>query len=145
MSRKWIQSKYQQFKKKAQSQTQKSKVRVENKEGYQTLLSVIDRKVFDVEDATVTEQEFHLISNWALGEYNQSTLNSLSGKVIQDDPMLIVEVIESLPVYIEVNDYKAKYRVNLYHQTSEVDIQVLNPIKEPVLQYTSSAQPVITL
>jgi len=72
MSRKWIQIKYQQFNKKAKSQAQLSKVNgdkeeelLENKEAYQTLLSVIDRKVFDVEDESITEQEFHLISEWS--------------------------------------------------------------------------------
>lgn len=114
-------------------------------EGYTLLMDIIDRKVFDVEDDGVTSEEFGLLSDWMVNEYDKATVSSISGRVVKEDPVILVEVVERQPIYIEIHDYKVRYRVNLYPSTEEVTIQVLDTVKEKELGYNLKPQVIINL
>lgn len=110
-------------------------------EGYQLLMGIVDRKVFDVEDSKVTSEEFNRLTSWSYEEFKQTKKISISGRVIREDPIVIVEVVEEQPVFIEIQDYKVRYRVNLYHETQEVEIEVIDPIKDKELGYKVATKP----
>ena len=109
--------------------------------GYSLLMDIVDRKVFDVEDSKVTSEEFNRLTSWSYGEFKQTTKISISGRVIREDPIVIVEVVEEQPVFIEIQDYKVRYRVNLYHETQEVEIEVIEPIRDKELGYKVATKP----
>lgn len=110
-------------------------------EGYQLLMGIVDRKVFDVEDSKVTSDEFNRLTSWSYEEFKRTTKISISGRVIREDPLVIVEVVEDEPVFIEIQDYKVRYRVNLYHETQEVEIEVIEPIRDKELGYKVATKP----
>lgn len=113
--------------------------------GYSLLMDIVDRKVFDVEDSSVSSEEFEGLATWSYKEFKESTLTSISGRVIREDPLVIVEVVEDEPVFIEIHDYNVRYRVNLYHATQEVEIEVVEPVKDKELEYQVSTKPVYVL
>ena len=109
--------------------------KVESSKGYRLLMNIIDRRVFDVEDERVSEREFTVISDWIVGEYQKAVHTTISGRVIKAEPLLIAEVVGKEPVYVEVHDYGVKYRVNLYPETCDITIQVLEEVKAKKLAY----------
>lgn len=108
--------------------------------GYSLLMDIVDRKVFDVEDSSVSSEEFEELATWSYKEFKESTLTSISGRVIREDPLVIVEVVEDEPVFIEIHDYNVRYRVNLYHATQGVEIGVVEPVKDKELEYQVSTK-----
>lgn len=117
----------------------KLKVKEEIKEdkGYKTLMSVIDRKVFGVEDATITKGEFEELRGWIVREFKESPIEkrTLGGKVIKEKPLVIAEVIGEEPIFVEIEDFDVRYRVNIYLDRRDIDIRVLGSIKEDELKY----------
>lgn len=142
MGRKWIRKTVGKV---AKTHESGKEPQVSNDEGYELLMDIIDRKVFSVEDSRVSSGEFERLSQWMVNEYQKATTTRVGGRVIKVDPMMMVEVIGDEPVFVEIHDYKARYRVNVYPETMEVDIQVLEPVKDKVLAYNKTPKAVLTL
>lgn len=121
---------------------EKLEIKSEQVDGYELLMSIIDRKVFDVEDSRVTGTDFNKLTQWAVSKFNTSEDVCLSGRVVMNDPLVIIEVIEEEPVFIEIHDYNVRYRVNLFHETQDVDVQVMEPVKDKELVYVKTNHPV---
>lgn len=113
--------------------------------GYRLLMDIVDRNVFEVEYSGVSLSEFEELCLWLKHEYNQSDVSRVGGKVIHRDPLILAEVVEDEPVFVEITDYKVRYRVNIYVETSNVDIKVLDAVKDKKLVYSEVKQPVLTL
>lgn len=139
MSRYWVKNILSKLAKVREGETKEVS---HQRDGEQLLFRIIDRKVFDVEDSSVTEEEFMELTEWSVGEYNKSDINRLSGRLVSKDPEIYIEVVRDEPVFIEIHDYEVRYRVNIYHATQEVDIRVLEPIKEKELQFGGISQPI---
>lgn len=113
------------------------KEKVEEDKGYKLLMSVVDRKVFGVEDESISGEEFKKLSRWVVSKFEEDELGerSLVGKVINKEPLILAEVIGGEPIFLEIHDYDVRYRVNIFEDRGDVDIRVLESIKEKELQY----------